>query len=74
MVMDGIVRGVEKGTGKPVVDGIVRGIEKPKKLELVPETMSVKPSATKLSADTFGSGLTPQGVGNMVGGGKKKMK
>lgn len=68
--MDGIVRG-EKGRKKPVIDGIVMGVEKPKKVEAAPDTISVTASATRFGQDTFGSGLTPQGVGNM-GKGKKK--
>lgn len=69
MVMDGIVKG-DISRKKPVVDGIVSGCEK-KKGHVAPDTLGVTPSATRLGNDTFGSGLTPQGVGNIVGKGKK---
>jgi hypothetical protein len=68
MVMPGIVVGVLKGTMKPVVDGIVCGVPRPKSESAVPDTMSVAPGATKMNTDTFGAGLTPQGVGNMSKG------
>lgn len=71
--MDGIVKGVSRGSVKPVIDGIVLGCPRMKNESVVPDTVSVAPAATKLGADTFGSGLTPQGSGNM-GKGKKAMK
>jgi hypothetical protein len=73
MVMPGIVTGIPRGVVKPVVDGIVGGVQRPKKESVIPDTMAVAAGATKLGADTFGSGLTPQGVGNLGGmkGGKK---
>jgi hypothetical protein len=42
-----------------------------KKESTVPDTMTVAAGATKLGQDTFGAGLTPQGVGNMGKKGKK---
>jgi hypothetical protein len=72
MVMHGIVTGIVKGTMKPVVDGIVCGVPFHKRETVAPETMTVAASATKMGADTFGSGLTPQGVGNMGKGAKGK--
>lgn len=73
MVMEGIVRG-EMTRKKPVVDGIVCGVEKPKKMDPAPDTISVSASATRLGQDTFGSGLTPQGMGNMGKASGKGMK
>jgi len=70
--MDGIVTGLAKHSKKPVVDGIVTGVAKNPRPDLKAPTMTVEAGATKKSADTFGSGLTPQGVGNLVGGGKMK--
>jgi hypothetical protein len=71
-LMDGIVSGVPKRSKNPVVDGIVCGIPKTAHPDLKAPTTSVDPGATRKSADTFGSGLTPQGLGNLAGGGKMK--
>lgn len=66
-LMDGIVSGVPKRSKKPVVDGIVCGIARDPRPDLKAPTTPVDPGATRKSADTFGSGLTPQGVGNLKG-------
>ena len=67
MVMDGVVTGLAKHSKKPVVDGIVTGVPKNPRPDLKAPTTSVEAGATKKSADTFGSGLTPQGYGNLKG-------
>ena len=68
--MEGIVSGIPKKTQKPIVDGIVSGIPKDQHPNLEPKLTSCDAGATRKSADTFGSGLTPSGVGNLKG--KKK--
>jgi hypothetical protein len=72
--MDGIVTGVPKRSKKPVVDGIVTGVARDPRPDLKAPTSKCEAGATHKSADTFGSGLTPQGYGNLVGGGKGKGK
>jgi hypothetical protein len=72
VLMEGVVSGLPKRTKKPIVDGIVTGIACAPHPDLKAPTTSVTPGATRKGADTFGSGLTPQGVGNLVGGGKAK--
>ena len=73
-LMDGIVSGVPKRSKKPVVDGIVCGIARDPRPDLKAPTSKVEAGATHKAQDTFGSGLTPQGFGNLVGGGKAKGK
>lgn len=71
-LMDGIVSGIPKRSKKPVVDGIVTGIARDPRPDLKAPLTKCDPGATHKSADTFGSGLTPQGVGNLSGGKGKK--
>lgn len=73
-VMDGIVSGIPKRSKKPIVDGIVTGVARDPRPDLKAPTTKVEPGATHKSADTFGSGLTPQGEGNLKGGKGKKGK
>jgi hypothetical protein len=66
MVMPGIVTGCPRGAVKPVIDGIVTGVKLMTNESLIPDTMPVKPGATRMSQDVFGAGRLPQGVGNLV--------
>lgn len=68
--MEGIYQGIPKKSQKPIVDGIVTGIPKDQHPNLEPKLTPCTPGATRKGADTFGAGLTPQGVGNLKG--KKK--
>lgn len=70
--MDGIVSGVPKRSKNPVVDGIVTGCAKNPRPDLKAPTTPVAPGATHKAQDTFGSGLSPQGYGNLVSKGKGK--
>lgn len=69
--MEGIVHGIPKKSQKPIVDGIVTGISRNQHPKLDPSLSKCDPGATKKAADTFGAGLTPQGVGNLKGKSKK---
>jgi len=60
-LMEGIVAGVPKRILPVVIDGIVRGIPKYSDRSLDPETMRVKPSATRDDMASFGSGNFAQG-------------
>lgn len=71
-LMEGIVTGLPKRSKKPVVDGIITGIARDPRPDLKAPTTTVEAGATRKSADTFGSGLTPQGFNNLVAGGKGK--
>ena len=67
--MEGITTGIPKRTCRPVVDGIVEGVKRVQHSALPPPMEKVTPSATKNAENTFGSGKTPQGVGNGGAGG-----
>jgi hypothetical protein len=71
-LMDGIVSGLPNRSKKPIIDGIVTGIACNTRPDLKAPTTKVEPGATHKSADTFGSGLTPQGMNNLVSKGKGK--
>lgn len=62
--MEGIVGGIPKKTTRPVVDGIVEGVKRVQHSALPPPMEKVTASATKNAENTFGSGRTPQGMGN----------
>lgn len=65
--MEGVVHGIPKKSQKPIVDGIVTGIAKSQHPKVEPNLAKCTPGATLKGMDTFGSGLTPQGVGNLKG-------
>ena len=59
-VMDGIVKGVARGTRTPIVDGLVRSAPMSKALDsptlrAVPNHLSVIPGATHLASQQLGS-------------------
>jgi hypothetical protein len=65
--MNGIVKGIPKGSHSTMIDGIVSGLPLKKKELSVPETPKVMASATKYSMGVFGAGPTPDGDGNKAG-------
>jgi hypothetical protein len=69
--MDGIVKGIPKHSSKPIVDGIVTGVPRKAHPKLEVPVEKCTPGATRKAMDTFGSGLTPQGEGNLKGKSKK---
>ena len=66
--MDGIYSGIPRKDHKPVADGIVQGLPLKKHCAIGPPTISVRGSATQYAAGVFGSGATPQGVGDAARG------
>ena len=60
-LMDGIFAGLGCRTQPPIIDGIVRGVPKGTPMSVAPDTMSVMASASKLAKGDFGAGLYPEG-------------
>ena len=60
-LMDGIVVGLTNRISPPIIDGIIRGVPKRMGQGMDGQVSSVKPSATKDTMGSFGSGLFPEG-------------
>ena len=65
-LLEGIVKGIPRGTQRAVVDGIVSGIHRKADCDVAVETISVKPSATPLARGDFGAGTFGQSASRNI--------
>lgn len=72
--MEGLVRGVPKHSVQPIVDGICTGIPRKPRPALATPVSAAAPSATKVPAAAFGSGMFGEGAGPAKGAARKPSK